>query len=599
MARRDDLRTREGRERKPELLAQALSLREQGLRLDEIAERLRTSPGTVSAMLPPFMVHLSPRELARRRAAYAASHHPYHSSDTVPRPDQETDSMTPEQEQQIREGFADRVAREATEETERIVAELDRLRFDAIQVERVLRGLALPVPYDLLVAIGKVPLDEDGRSTAAAEPLDEPEAPEADTPPGFDDLPSPAAPLVGYQREVGAQNAQKVVDWLEENGPARLGAIVQGVGLAKGNTSRHLSKLEEEGLVIHVNSAWDVAGRTTPRLAPPKPGLPKPEAETDDRKVAKPPRKSPTFTGEVPEHLRHMPAAKGRGPLGSRTAAAEKQLTVFNDVQEHGPVVKTETMRRTGLPEHIVAAALRTLDDAGLLQRTGRNRFDSDKVNKGGHKGRTGVEYDVLPPDERPVAEPPVAPTTPVPEPQAEQTPEPPQDRTADLTYMEAVAVVRDNVTRRVGVFGPSEIAEQVQLDVETVTDCLNELVRHGTLRDESPSDDLRLYEFAKPEGPGRAAELDAQRPTGDTTNGSGGGAPVAGTGRGLRTGNKLSQVLVDQCVKAGASAEKVGNGHIAIMANGKRVLISSTPRSESSVQGERSRVRRILGLGV
>jgi hypothetical protein len=163
-----------------------------------------------------------------------------------------------------------------------------------------------------------------------------------------------------------------------------------------------------------------------------------------------------------------------------------------------------------------------------------------------------------------------------------------------------AQAKVRDFMTQHPDeMFSPQRVAAAMEMTINLATDCLEALVRRGSLEDKSPSSDMRLFQYTgKPKDPGKAATLDAARRK-DEGNGVAREA-VPGTGAGARSSNKDVQDLINAAKKAGANVTHEASGHFAVSVpgSGKRILISATPSSPRSILNDRARLRR-AGLSI
>jgi hypothetical protein len=136
--------------------------------------------------------------------------------------------------------------------------------------------------------------------------------------------------------------------------------------------------------------------------------------------------------------------------------------------------------------------------------------------------------------------------------------------------------------------------------DVVTVRGRMKELCRQGILVDESIGDEMVLYGYRKPSDPGAAAKLDMQRREQERAAPSGPGADaVPGTGKGLVITNQDVRALAAAAMAKGAKVARATNSHYEVSYDGKKVLISSTPRNKRSVENDRTRIRRRLGIAV
>jgi DNA-binding transcriptional ArsR family regulator len=164
-------------------------------------------------------------------------------------------------EQAPRRSFADRVREDAEREAARVLEDLERLRFDAEAVVRVMRALGIPVPA-LLAAVTETDAPEVPESVDQAEAA--PEAPEEkkqeDTKvPETPDLsqrkppPVPSGTSVGAQKasETGDENRSRVLSVIRSGGSTGLGlrSVYEKADLSQGTASRHIRALMDDGLV--------------------------------------------------------------------------------------------------------------------------------------------------------------------------------------------------------------------------------------------------------------------------------------------------------------------------------------------------------------
>lgn len=397
--------------------------------------------------------------------------------------------------EQLGEGFADRVAREAQEEAERVLRDLAHVRFRADQVLKVLRALGLPTP-DQLEEIAAAALD--------AELREEP--------------PPPA-----------------------------------------------------------------------PETATPEPGEEPPPPVPEAQEPGEQPEHFKRDLSEFPEHLRRYPAAqKQGGTLTQQLKTAEIQHRITERVDRRGAIGLTSTVNEVAqeIPDVRVAAIgdhMRALADAGIVGRTGANRLSAGQT-----RGRAGVEYESVHAEreEEPSPEPEAAPDEPDPEawPKLEE--------------------VRDAVVRREGIFSPRQVAERLASGepgptVMVIVEArLRHLAEQGIVSDESLGEGMPLFEYKKPDGPGRAAELDAERSREAAASNNGTGAPpVPGTGGDVRAGNKEVQEILDAARRAGGNVSKTGSDHYAIEnpKNGRRVIIFGTPGAPSRDKNR----KKLAGIGL
>lgn len=158
---------------------------------------------------------------------------------------------------------------------------------------------------------------------------------------------------------------------------------------------------------------------------------------------------------------------------------------------------------------------------------------------------------------------------------------------------------VRDWITRQTEPFGLMAAVEALELDDSTiVTETLDVMVAKGSVKYVG-LEGMDLWEYAKPTDAGRASMIDQQRRALDSaTVGNGGADPVAGTGKGLKIKDQGVRELVASVQRQGAVVDHAPNGHFAVVFQGHRCLISSTPSNSRSVHNDRARLRRI-GLEV
>jgi hypothetical protein len=452
------------------------------------------------------------------------------------------------------EGFADRIQREAREESVAIMADLARLKFRADQVGHVLRALKLPFP-DGLQAL----LSGEALAPAEAPPETETEAPPA--PPG---PPRRPAPPEAPEAEPPADAAPT---------PAEPVASAQA---APEEPRRGRTYVTTDGVT-----------RTTPV----NPG---PEA--------------------MPEHLRRMPASSGNGPLGPRVKAAEAQLQVFQDIGQNPGTLPPEIGPRIGMTDGNVGRYVRALAEAGLIEKTGVERF-----KHGAKTGRVGSEWRVkgltaatlpggeeapgrVPPPEAAAASATTQPSAPTGG-RPTGAPAAPSACTAEeRRQVNAVTAARDWIVDRGDdrPFSPSEFADALGLTPEGGMQLLGLFAERGIVKDLSTPGNL-LYVYDKPTEPGRAAERDHQRAkeraAAERHAGQNGGEAVAGTGRATRYSNHPdTQKLCERAKAAGAEVEKSGGDHIIIRnpTTKARVVLASTPSSGGSPDKTKKRLAAI-----
>lgn len=381
-----------------------------------------------------------------------------------------------EQDMESSMNFAERVRKDAEAEAARVLAELERLRFDAHQVTHVMRALGIPVPL-LVAALA------DATADAPERPVPPPVVPPVVVPePPVDDEP----------------------------------------------------------------------------VGEPEPVKPRPEV----RKSVLPPGQ------EAPEHLQPMPSMRGKGPLAPRLRVAKEEYAVLQAVNAAETSITSEVVKRLGgeLNDAKAGVRLRALADAGMIRRTGRSRFGAAGRPPAG--GRASVEY-------APVQEP---------KPDASDA-QPVEDGGPEA------AAVRDFAVGQAEGFTVRQLVDATEIPEERARVELTALLRRGVV-EYVGMDDLELYAYVKPQGPGAAAELDRRRPAeGSVTHGS---VPVAGTGKPMKVSHSEVAKLVRDAESAGCVVTHASNGHFAVKTpDGKRLVISATPSNPRSVLNDRARLRK------
>jgi hypothetical protein len=79
-------------------------------------------------------------------------------------------------------------------------------------------------------------------------------------------------------------------------------------------------------------------------------------------------------------------------------------------------------------------------------------------------------------------------------------------------------------------------------------------------------------------------------------------GDTVAGTGKGLVIAHEGVRALVAKIIAAGGTVVRANNSHYEVRnpeIPKKKTLISSTPRSDRTIENERLKVKRLLNLAV
>lgn len=423
--------------------------------------------------------------------------------------------------------------------------------------------------------------DLGARLDQVAEPAAEPavEAPADEQQDEEDAAPAPPPSVVGAKGEVTLKVAANAATRLKDFTRREL---ADELGLSPLATGRWIAQMQAreiittggKGFVIHApQSDADKA--------------PAPTAE------AKPTRKV-----EIPEALRAMPALHGvtestpEHLLNRKISLAEKQHMVLEYVNAHPTTIVTEAVAALPYPQSAISEYLRALDDAGLIKRTGRNRFPEGHTGS----GRAAVEFASLTAeseDER--IEIDVRPKTKV-------TPK------VEFSEVEAkaLATVRTHVMKTKGPFTPRQVADAVEMSEIVALVFLDALVERRVIHDVSPAPDMRLFEFEPVKAPKAPKRAEKSAKVGDSAPRR--GAPVSGTGgqnaANVKANNPEVQSLIDAARSAGAEVSKATNGHFAVLIPedgdrpGARVLISATPSGHRTVLNDRARLRR-AGLGV
>lgn len=284
------------------------------------------------------------------------------------------------------EGFADRVAREAQDEAAAVVADLQRVRFRADQVARVLGALGLPLPDEIAVLIGSAtyvrrdvtPGDADLATVAPAED-DLPSLPD----PPARSVPEPApAPKRAVEeaetakeepprketnrgaagRVTGAQNRQRILEDVQTHGPSTVTEIAERMGFHETAARAHIRALLQSGelrISGHRRSKGD--NRKNGRL-PGEYAATGVVAPAGVLEVA--PRQRP-FPGKTPQPVEEQ---GGSGPeVGPEAAALRRVRDLVVAQPQH--VHKVESVARLlGLPAEVVSEALGKLAIQGVLK---------------------------------------------------------------------------------------------------------------------------------------------------------------------------------------------------------------------------------------
>lgn len=455
-----------------------------------------------------------------------------------------------------------------------------------------------------LLQEGKAPVVEAPRPPLAPAPEPEPEAPAEPEPPPPAPPPAPE-PEAGEKRLTGAaadlaatsqENREKLVDTIVKHFPDeqrfRRGELAEAANMNELTVRNHLQFLVDEGWLTAV-------GDTTKRryfrhepasAAAPKPPAPEPAPRT---------RRPATQPGldALPEHLRGMPAAAGRGPLTPRISAAQFQFDVLDTLRTSGETDLTarDIVGKLGLADDgaskgRVGMALRAHADAGYVTINQRRR------SIGQERGRFSDAYRLTEQAGGVVPESPVR----------EEGDADPDDSGLSAFDEPTTEQVRDAIVRRpIGAFSPGQLARDEDWPREVTEERLRALAQMGIVSDESFDDDTLLFVYTPPKGPGQAAEQDARlrrdRQVMEETKANfptrGGQAP---SGRQQQPTNPEVRKLVAEARAAGASVAKAPSGHWEVILPGsaKRVLISGTPRGGRSVKNDRTRLRR-AGLNI
>jgi hypothetical protein len=508
--------------------------------------------------------------------------------------------------------WRDRVAAEARQRREEIVSVIQDELLELREVEGVLRALGIETEEVPLVS-GELLKPTEPPALA---PEREPEQ-KVEPEPEEDEKPS----------DIG----DRVVELLVQKGPMSAAALRQELDAESiGNV---LFELEEKKQIHRSGTRERGTGRTLYEVG--KDGI---VERAKKRRRARPPtsasgtqRPSPSASGEargrkkkrgiqhpgadaMPEHLREMPAASKNFPLKSRIEAAEKQLAVYKVVRDaNGPVLgSVVAVQVYGNHEQKANTQtgkyLRDLAEVGIIKAVGKGFAPwQEEMRKAGKVGvgRQSTLYDLGPnaPDKPPGdADPREAGA-------ATQDAAPVEELVEPAPSPGGITVerVRDVVVRRQPgePFAVSDVLEELsdgngqlsQSEAGVVEGHLDHLVAREVLRDASPMPDLKLYEYMKPEGPGKAALLDMERKQSSPGygGGSGGGLAVAGTGRQSLPSHPGAKVLVQELRTMGYDvSQSGGSGHWVVTGPGiRRILISGTPSGGRTVKNDRTRLRR------
>lgn len=460
--------------------------------------------------------------------------------------------------------WIERARREAEAERTRILTGVSDVLADYARIDAAivaLGGESQPIATDTLVATPAPARVEEGREKpepAQPEPAEEPSAEEP--PAAEEEQPPPQASNGdGGKADRGAARLRSVYDYLRQNGPTERVEIGEKLDIPKGSWGTLLPPLEQRFGIRSVLVPRPGSGRGISFLLLPDQRLPEaaPEAEEET----------------IPSELADMPALKGRENARAHSIeAARKQKELWDAiVAQDGPFIILELVDEVSLSQERIGSYLRVFADEGMIRPTGAARRDRSLYGP----GKPAVEYEVTAsvpkapaPDERPTDG-------------AAATVAPPEDLSLE--------VVRDCSREMDGPFSPAQMAtrleqiiEGVEVSPDDLSDYINVLVERGTLADLSPTPDQLLYEYVKPVGPGRAAELDAERRRVEGTAGAAeGGAPVPGTGRPERAPHGNVTALLKAVDRAGGQWRRTSDSHFLItLADGRRATIGGTPGS-------------------
>ena len=511
------------------------------------------------------------------------------------------------------EGIADRFVREAKDEAASVVSELIRLRFRADQCVRVLRQLGLPVPPELeailhpVAAVAVPPVAPVADLRPVPPPAPAPEPPPA-TEPSTPALPPAAAvapPETGQEQPPAAQ-PDKPKMTPQERGAAGAAAAAQNRTFLDAPAPEHLRReedieaaLREMGTDIsskRILEEWKLGSRASGERVIRHfyekgllvlQELPTGQGATLKFKVGAPEdsafAKLPVPAGGWEQIPVWTQAERKTLMLEVTARQAAALVAVMEEVGK--PLVPKEVMeelaKRYGveIPQARVADYLREMTPHGTVIRTGKMRRA-----KGQTAGRTSVEY-------RPVVvrrDAPDAPAAPA------AAPEPPKDN-GKVIDPNDLAKVRDWVVKQKQPFNVEQAVEATLLTEEVVRAGLSALIARQVVAYVG-MDDLELYEYQPPTGPGKAAETDAKRRRQTTARER--SLPVDGTGHnGQFTPHKPTNDLLKQCEKAGAKVEKTGSGHFAVLnpATRQRVIVGSTEGSGSNNKTK----KRLADIGI
>lgn len=334
-----------------------------------------------------------------------------------------------------------------------------------------------------------------------------------------------------------------------------------------------------------------------------------------------PPKRTVTNVGAegMPPHLQRMPVATANIPVKSRVAAAELQLQALRYVGAGFGAAAIIAQQVAGTPDNEqppppisgrFGRVLRDLHAHDLVRRAGTEYGPWQQPRGGSMGGRPGVRYQLTPLGREVVAEvvqehaevlPPLA-LAPSAQPVAPPEQAPPPGAAA-LT-LEMVRDAARSMEGR-GQFSPTQVAAAIAESQDTAAEAvpldavqahLGSLAERGVLRDESPTPDMPLFEYRRPDGPGKAAEIDQARAAAqqEPVPPRGDGAPVPGTGRPERAPGADVDALLRAARKAGGTVERTGGDHfLVVMPGNRRAVIAGTP-SSGGLQRDRLKLRSI-----
>lgn len=435
------------------------------------------------------------------------------------------------------QGFREKIEADSRVEVERVLADLSRLRFDATQVDHVLRALKLPVPAELTAFL-----------SGTYVPAEAPQAPPAAS------EPAPAPPAEGVDIESPAGPSPEAVKRADER-KAKLADEVASSGSAVADPA----------------AEPEVRVRSYLSLMPALNGRPFAECKKPQQTSARAQMKILQFVNS--RATTTAPDVEAANLGGIAPTAYNKHL---NDLADAGLIVRTGKFRHGDAKQAKI--------DAGTL---------------GGHPGRMAVEYG--PKDKAATPPPPATQVPPSEEVQDAQAERERITQAREKAAKDAMGPVRDMIVGLTEPFSPTQVAEATKLDLRQVKIALAAMCDRKIVKNVSPTKDLLLYQYVRPTDAGAAATIDhaASKAQANATTRNG-GVPVAGTGKQLTISNAEVRTLVAQITKAGGTVTKASSGHFEVRnpATGQKVMISSTPSNSRSVANDRTRVRRI-GLKV